>query len=231
MRISQPKNSGFTLIELLVVIGIIAILASLLLFHIKGTIEKGRRIYCTNNLRNLTAMGQMAADDSKGVYPELHSSNGQVHWYSIAQREALLGNYGVVREMCYCPANTSGWNGDQNWNRKPNSSQPEPVNSVWGYVYLVNDNDWADNYTAVAADPNISTRDLFAKRLVDEPEIKIMFTDVNRKWKGTWGQGANHTKGSKPYGANTGYLDGHVEWKVFNDMQLQLEGRNIEFYW
>ena len=57
----QTKRSfhGFTLIEMLLVILIISILAGLLLPAIGSTKEKGRRVACANNLRQI-GMGMMS---------------------------------------------------------------------------------------------------------------------------------------------------------------------------
>ena len=91
--------AGFTLIELLTVIAIIAILATILVPAVSSSKERGRRVYCQNNLGQLGKALVLYADANKDYFPSTTADEAASLWDT-----ALLPYVGDATNLFKCPS-------------------------------------------------------------------------------------------------------------------------------
>ncbi len=104
----NPRNMkmklyrSFTLIELLVVIAIIAILAALLLPALSAARERGRRVVCMSNLRQIGTASEIYADEQDDVLP----TRAYGYWQMMPSYFPIdkLREYGVTGKVTRCPS-------------------------------------------------------------------------------------------------------------------------------
>jgi len=97
--IKMKARRGFTLIELLVVIAIIAILAAMLLPSLSKAKETARRIFCLNNLSQLTVAAQIYVSDNQTTYPPRDNVS---RWPN-----RFFDNYGKNIKVLVCPTDAA----------------------------------------------------------------------------------------------------------------------------
>ncbi|OGV43683.1 MAG: hypothetical protein A2X46_08385 [Lentisphaerae bacterium GWF2_57_35] len=87
------------MIELLVVIAIIAILASILIPSLSNSRERGRTVYCANNLNQLGKGLMMYLDANNDMFPPVTTDESVCLW-----DRAILPYIGEATNLFVCPS-------------------------------------------------------------------------------------------------------------------------------
>jgi prepilin-type processing-associated H-X9-DG protein len=235
---------------------LVVILSILLILFVAGTVGKrgqdlNKRMICAANVKQITAGILNYADDHAGNAP----SSGGAFWpwdVSKATLRTLLNNYmGVkiassqipVQDVFFCPSNlTNSIARNENWNYS--------AYSVLGYSFL-----WSTSWNSNGALPILGTGNKrWIKTIyIDSPSERELIVDALLSQKrdddpiqfpngnfsritsgGNPDDSSNHLKTmAEPYGGNVGFVDGHVQWRPFSQMQIrwQFGSSNPYFWW
>ena len=241
-RITNRESRCFTLIELLVVVAVIAILAAMLLPALNRAKLAARQTQCMNNIRSWTLAALMYAGENREVLPARGPENTAFWFPNIVGSgfRALLLGYGLKETSAFCPETPvpfqsqqlffTAWGGAMGY-----TYYGSTLNDPWGFG---------------------PRRPQTLKDVYDEAgRPSVLFADVNRFWAGS-GPGTpfhtDHPDPSKPFvltdsglgfflrsgiprGLNISYLDGHVEWVRFDQLNFSIRyvsgGTDYSYYW
>jgi prepilin-type N-terminal cleavage/methylation domain-containing protein/prepilin-type processing-associated H-X9-DG protein len=239
-------KGGFTLIELLVVIAIIAILASLLLPALASAKERGKRIQCMSNLKQINYSLQMYAGENKNYLPNLPSDDGGYWAWDIPGYAAqdMLGN-GSTWQIFFCPDLLNRfslsnefqlfwqWEGgpsvaagaaaiSQYAFTLPGSAGYVPESPLDGCFTNVNTNFGVNPPSWKLDVLEVAYGSLSSRVLMADPVIAIT-SSTPTNWTDIEGSfpihhTTAHMAGGRPAGGNLSFLDGHAEWRNFQYM-------------
>jgi prepilin-type N-terminal cleavage/methylation domain-containing protein/prepilin-type processing-associated H-X9-DG protein len=242
------KAGGFTLIELLVVIAIIALLMAILMPALSRARQQGRKVGCANNLKQIGLSLHMYANENDAKLP-LNVGGWWLWDIAYSTTDYIMRTGGDRHTFyCPCDTTKSPdmailWNFSQpvpNVNMRA-GSMVEPTERRWDY-YRVTGYFWMmdrEPPNQRTTPPGGTPRKQWVKNLnVKQPALTELvldatlstgpdpntasFTEVHGGLRDMWGlyDRTNHIgRSDRPEGANVLFVDGHLEWRKFQEMQ------------
>ncbi len=233
----ELPRAGFSLIELLVVIAIIAVLAAMLLPSLSRTQERGRRISCLNNLKQLQLCWTMYTHDNADAVPPNNSiafidevslkvveevkkltwcgSNALYDTNTILIKAGVLFPYNQSTRIYKCPSDRAGVLSltgtvlPVDRNRSYNMNGTVGCTETW----------WSPGYTRVSQMRQPGPSQVFIFTEVHEDCIYDAHFGIGADFPGAILNSFENNWGEIPAdrhdrGADLSFADGHVEyWK------------------
>jgi type II secretory pathway pseudopilin PulG len=236
---SLPQNAAFTLLELVVIVVIVALLATLPLAATSTTKNQVSIAQCASNLRQFGQAMQILATDNSDNLPS--NSAGFWAWDINWATGDALTNYASFK-VFYCPGTAPRFT-DADYLALFNFAPPNL--RVLGYattlpgtptVALTNWNPTLMPSSSLNTGPALAAQRVF----LADATISATGNDYNLRYSYNWTQIPGgypknhlspHLRGIVPAGGNQTMLDGHVEWRAFDDMRPRTSSGTAPVFW
>jgi prepilin-type N-terminal cleavage/methylation domain-containing protein/prepilin-type processing-associated H-X9-DG protein len=229
MRHSRiASRRAFTLIEMLLVVAIISLLIAILLPTLGHTKEVARISMCANNLHQVhTGISAYSASNSRRLPYDTDTPNGPWMWDMTRDATTqLIQSSGGKVDVFFCPSNPEQ-NGSAYWDFSANYR-------VLGYFFLF------QRHSGPLSTFPLTGGKRFVRSFSDQYDhaTQDLATDATlangddfKRIQGGLLHRSPHldARTGKPTGGNILFLDGHVSWRPFAEMQLRFWGPNHWF--
>jgi prepilin-type processing-associated H-X9-DG protein len=241
----ELNSYAFTLLELLVIVAVLALLISLRLPALARATDQTKRAQCASNLRQFTLAMHIFANDNNDRLP---TSNAGYWAFDIAfDVGTFVESTGSKWTVMYCPGTAPRFDESDNWSFYNYSV---PNYRVLGYANTLPGNPGvlAPNINStlnpvpvqisfgVYSNPLASQRVLLADAAISDygqsnpgSRYTYNYTDILSGFPDKYTSA--HLAGRFPVGGNLGMLDGHVEWRKFEDMTPRTTSTTPTFWW
>lgn len=238
MKTYSGKFQGFTLIELLAVIAIIGVLAAILIPVVARVREHARQAVCASNLRQIGISAHLYAAQNDDRLPTMQGGNWawDVEYQVMGQ---LIQVGGGERDVFYCPSSPveqmrEGW-------EFATDTENQSGYRFISYVLLFNGTPQVDPIAQnVRIGEPLPVQDQgrnapitflteAQKELAADAVIGTAAEGFSVSGGAATPHRPNHVDSSAPRGGNIVFLDGHVEWRPFNEMSPRTSGPT--FWW
>jgi len=237
---------GFTQVELLVIVAVVGVLAMVGISGARKWSNQSKIAQCSNNLRQLNMSQLLYGADNLDNLPSINPGGANWLWDTPVSVTSTFLRYGVATNMMYCPGTSPRFTDAQNFA----SSQSlwnfgVPTIRLLGYALSLAGpsllNPTNRNTTTVPQPMTIGgvviPAPLPSQRVLTADAILTTgggnFTSI---FGGYTYNGASyphlcpHLDGNYPAGGNVAMLDGHVEWRPFQQMSVRTTSLP-SFYW